>query len=61
MESSLAEFRWRKSSRSNASGQCVEIAFNSNIAAVRDSKNPDGGALVLDAAGWRAFHSAVRG
>lgn len=31
--------QWRKSSRSNDNGQCVEL---SNLGAVRDSKNPAG-------------------
>ncbi|HEV8558448.1 MAG TPA: DUF397 domain-containing protein [Actinophytocola sp.] len=61
MSSSVAERTRRKSSRGNASGACVEIAFPPNITAVRDSKNPAGGTLVLGAAAWKAFCSAVRG
>ena len=32
--------RWRKSSHSSASGQCVEVAYLGSYVAVRDSKNP---------------------
>ena len=37
--------RWRKSSRSGGSGQCVELA---NTGLVRDSKNPAGPTLAVD-------------
>lgn len=60
MASGVAGFMWRKSSRSNASGACVEIVRRPNFAAVRDSKNPAVGALVFGGAAWEAFHSAVR-
>jgi hypothetical protein len=49
---------WRKSSRSNGGGnECVEIAFVAGMTALRDSKNPDGGALVLRSTGWLALRS----
>ncbi|GAA1339881.1 DUF397 domain-containing protein [Saccharothrix algeriensis] len=35
--------RWRKSSRSTNTNSCVEVARD--LAAVRDSKNPDGARL----------------
>jgi hypothetical protein len=38
MVSSLAEFTWRKSSRSNGTGACVELAVTSEVAAVRDGR-----------------------
>lgn len=51
---------WRKSTRSNGGGgACVEVAFAPGVAALRDSKNPADGTLVLPAAGWSAFRSAV--
>lgn len=37
--------KWRKSSRSEAGAQCVEV--RNDLAALRDSKNPDGRALDL--------------
>jgi len=38
-------FRWRKSSRSGSTGQCVELA---GIGAVRDSKNPTGPTITVE-------------
>lgn len=53
----LTHAAWRKSSRSNGGGNaCVEVALVPGATALRDSKNPDGGVLVLPATGWHAFH-----
>lgn len=46
---------WRKSSKSNTGANCVEV--RNDLAAVRDSKNPDGPALRVDLA---QFLAAVR-
>lgn len=53
---------WRKSSYSSGNGgQCVEVATNlPGVIAVRDSKDPDGPALVFTADEWRAFVSGAR-
>lgn len=51
---------WRKSSYSNGAQNCVEIASLSCAAAVRDSKNPTGPALVFSSAEWAAFLDAVK-
>ena len=58
----LTSARWRKSSFSSSNGgQCVEVASNlPAIIVVRDSKNPDGGALVVTAAQWRDFLAGAR-
>lgn len=37
--------RWRKSSKSNDDGACVELAHT--LKAMRDSKNPDGPVLAF--------------
>ncbi|MEV6132374.1 DUF397 domain-containing protein [Streptomyces violaceusniger] len=48
---------WRKSSYSNQEGgNCVEVADGiPGVVPVRDSKRPDGPALVFPAASWTAF------
>ncbi|GAB3932363.1 DUF397 domain-containing protein [Micromonospora vulcania] len=52
---------WRKSTRSGSGGgDCVEVADNlPNIVGVRDSKNPDGPALVFSPPAWRSFVAQV--
>ncbi|MEU2248483.1 DUF397 domain-containing protein [Streptomyces sp. NPDC019224] len=53
---------WRKSSYSNADGgDCVEVADgHPGLVPVRDSKRPEGPALVVDAAAWAPFIEAVK-
>lgn len=48
---------WRKSSYSNQDGgECVEVADDiPGLVPVRDSKNPQGPALVFPADAWSAF------
>ena len=46
---------WRKSSYSGTQGSCVEVAYASDVVGVRDTKNRDGGALLVAADAWRAF------
>lgn len=52
MNLDLSDVSWRKSTRSGQQGACVEVAGLGGVIAVRDSKNPDGPALVF---GRRAF------
>jgi hypothetical protein len=57
-----ASTNWRKSSFSQDGGtDCVEVAFGSGGAAVRDSKNTAGPVLELPAAGWRRFVGDIAG
>jgi hypothetical protein len=46
---------WRKSSYSNPSGNCVEAAELGGGVALRDSRFPNGPALVFTGATWDAF------
>ena len=41
---------WRKSSRSGAGNDCVELAHGEKVGAVRDSKNPSAALAVNIAA-----------
>lgn len=52
---------WRKSSYSGQGGNCVEVADGfAGVLPVRDSKDPQGPALVFPAAAWRSFVAGVR-
>lgn len=53
----MPEFDFVKSSYSNTSGECVEVALNAApyVVAVRDSKDPGGPILRLTAATWAEF------
>jgi len=52
---------WRKSIRSGNGGNCVEVANNlPGIIAVRDSKDPNGPALVFTPSEWAAFTGGVK-
>lgn len=57
----LNSVAWRKSSYSNGQGaDCVEVADNlPGITPVRDSKNPDGPALVFPTHAWAAFINSL--
>ncbi|WLQ34360.1 DUF397 domain-containing protein [Streptomyces castrisilvae] len=53
---------WRKSSHSNGDGgNCLEVADgHPGLVPVRDSKRPDGPALILGAAAWAPFIESVK-
>ncbi|WP_406062279.1 DUF397 domain-containing protein [Micromonospora sp. NBC_00860] len=57
----LSNARWRKSTRSGASGgNCVEVASNlPGVVAVRDSKDAAGPALTFAPTAWAAFVAQV--
>lgn len=46
---------WRKSSHSTAESNCVEVGLAPGVAAVRDTKERDGGNLAVSAATWAEF------
>lgn len=56
----LSDVRWKKSSRSGAWNNCVEVAALETTWAVRDSKDPTGPNLTVTAAQWSAFTASVR-
>lgn len=51
---------WRRARRSGVRGNCVEIAQRTSTTAVRDSKNPAGGHLLVPRPEWRAFLADVK-
>ena len=56
MNTDEARVTWKKSTRSNGSGDCVEVAqLQDGRRLVRDSKNPDGAILTFTPNEWRAF------
>ena len=57
VEVAFAAADWRKSSRSSSGGSCVEVAHTGLVAGLRDSKNPAGGLLAVNAG---AFADLVR-
>ncbi|MFD5435982.1 DUF397 domain-containing protein [Kitasatospora sp. NPDC127067] len=59
MELDLAGARWRKSTYSQQGGNCVEVD-DAHPGRVRDSKDPQGPALVFPAEAWVSFVAAVR-
>jgi hypothetical protein len=50
---------WRKSTRSGATGACVEVQAVDGAVLVRDSKDPDGPRLAFSIRQWRTFVTAV--
>jgi hypothetical protein len=57
----LSQAIWRKASLSAHNGGCVEIAATlTGVAAVRDSKRPEGGAHVVDRDAFAEFLADVK-
>jgi hypothetical protein len=51
---------WRKSSRSQNTTDCVEVALSASQARIRDTKDRPGGRLELSAVEWSAFTAEVK-
>ncbi|RZQ63175.1 DUF397 domain-containing protein [Amycolatopsis suaedae] len=59
-EADKGQLVWRKSSYSGGGNDCVEVAFTGDGAAVRDSKDIEGGSLTFSPSGWLGLLDAVR-
>jgi hypothetical protein len=61
-EPDLTTAHWRKSSHSNGDGgSCVEVGDGyPDIQPVRDSKDPEGPALIFTAHAWAAFITDIK-
>jgi hypothetical protein len=57
----MQDAQWRKSSYSGNTGNCVEVAVTESVVGVRDSKDPDGPALIFTPDEWRIFTAGIRG
>ncbi|MFE9750885.1 DUF397 domain-containing protein [Saccharothrix saharensis] len=51
---------WRKGSRSNGTGNCVEVAVSADAFRVRDSKNAAGPVLEFDGRAMAIFLAGVK-
>jgi hypothetical protein len=51
---------WRKSSRSGAGNDCVELVVGGSGAAVRDSKAPEAGHVIVAETGRQGFLGFVK-
>ncbi|MFI9330427.1 DUF397 domain-containing protein [Kitasatospora sp. NPDC052868] len=61
MNPDLSGASWAKSSYSTNGGECVEVSGSfPGAVPVRDSKDPEGPALVFPLDAWRSFVSGVR-
>lgn len=56
----LGRVVFRKSSYSDGGNGCVEAGALGSRRLVRDSKNPEGGVLVLERDGWVALVSQIK-
>ncbi|MFJ9640927.1 DUF397 domain-containing protein [Streptomyces sp. NPDC101178] len=61
-QADLTSATWRKSSYGNSDdGQCVEVSDDCpGVVPVRDSKQPEGPAVIFGSSAWSAFVDTIR-
>jgi Domain of unknown function (DUF397) len=59
-DSESADDVWRKSTASNATGECVEVAFADDAVLVRHSHDQSGPVLLFSHSEWKAFLVGAR-
>lgn len=60
LDRSSSDQRWRKSSFSGSTGDCVEIADADEVMLVRNSKRPDSGTIAFSRAELAAWIDGCR-
>ncbi|PRW61698.1 DUF397 domain-containing protein [Actinopolyspora mortivallis] len=56
----LSQARWRKSTRSNGGGQCLEVGYASETVGIRDTKDHSAGHIATTRQQWAAFLDAIK-
>jgi len=51
---------WRKSSKSMSDGHCVEVGLAGQYVLLRDSKNPIGPGLAVNALAWNSLIQEIK-
>jgi len=59
-DSKSADGVWRKSKASNATGECLEVAFGDKAVLIRHSQDPSGPVLSFSYSEWKAFLAGAR-
>ncbi|NYT96498.1 DUF397 domain-containing protein [Salinispora sp. H7-4] len=60
-EMDMTSVTWQKSTRSNGSGDCIEVAADlAGKVGLRDSKDPSGPFLIFTPAAWATFVRATK-
>ena len=60
MSENMRGVSWRKSTYSNAQGDCVEVGTAAHAILVRDTANRSGATLTIPAPVWQALLAEVR-